>query len=282
MDITKQKITEDITKQKMADGIDEIAEGLQNALIDDDSEIQQIFDENEVHKSWKCFILEDESIKNGLNRAVTFLNNYDGDYIPDRKKILRAFHRDFECPSNIKAVILGHDPIPDTGLATGLAFSFPNGMTKGDLSGGYRGRAVLKFNNAIRKALRDENEKSLCNEYLAKNGILLLNTALTIGSGDWRQSEHFGTWKDFTFSLLKKLLLKIKQERNEDLIILCWGTNAKDIGERLQEEFFENNIMMNCDHPTYSTGDSNNFKTEAPEQFKKILEKHPNIFKRQQ
>lgn len=262
-----------------------------NGGADEDNSLETFLDENNVHKDWKDFILNDESVKSGLKKARKFLKGcgkkYEGkEYIPDNRIILRAFHADFGGPDNIKVVILGHDPIPNAELATGLSFSLPAEKTGGfsfpkqTPPGDVEGKSVIKFNQAVARAIA---ESSVCNEYMAKNGILLLNAALTVGRDEPRRDEHFEAWRNFTFNLLKTLLLKLKNDHNRDLIILCLGTNAMEIGKKLVK-FSENqeNIMLDCDHPTFTKRVSgNNFHTEAPKQFEKILKKYPDIFNKQ-
>ena len=98
-------------------------------------------------------------------------------------------------PCETKVVIIGQDPYHQHGQANGLAFSVKEGM-----------KIPPSLRN-IFKELGKTNNESGDLTYLAKQGVLLLNTTLTV-----RQSSpgsHVKIWKGFTKKLIENLCKKI-------------------------------------------------------------------------
>lgn len=115
---------------------------------------------------------------------------------PDISKLFRAFKA---CPySELKVVILGQDPYPQPGVATGLAFGNEN---KGDIS------PSLKIIMEELESIPDYNEwlflDKLSLEHWANQGILLLNSALTVEQN--KPGSHHEIWKYFIENLLRNL-----------------------------------------------------------------------------
>lgn len=118
---------------------------------------------------------------------------------PSKDKLFRAF--ELVKPEEVKFVILGQDPYPTEGHATGLAFSVPSTLKVLPPS--------LKnmFRNMVNKGHIPEIPKSGCLERWAMNkGILLMNCALTTEIGKSNAHEHI--WKDFTDKILSNFLKK--------------------------------------------------------------------------
>jgi uracil-DNA glycosylase len=111
-------------------------------------------------------------------------------------------------------VILGQDPYHD-GSATGLAFA-----NSGD---GPRISPSLAW---IKKALEHDYD-TLCLDFdygltsWAKQGVLLLNTALTVEKG--KAGSHTVLWNTFTKELLTSLT-----STKDDIIFVLWGKKAQD------------------------------------------------------
>jgi len=141
---------------------------------------------------------------------------------PRMPLMLEAFKR--VSPDDIKVVILGQDPTPQEGKATGRAFSVEDPLTVGSvmnilLEVALEGWSVNLFNGDLSKWERQ--------------GVLLLNSALTIGEiKDTGQKEsktkrkeksHLRYWCPFT-----KLLIKYISSLPEESVWMLWGNVAKD------------------------------------------------------
>ena len=114
---------------------------------------------------------------------------------------------------NANVVILGQDPYHGPDQAHGLAFSVRPGV------------AVPPSLKNIYKELAEDLGCSIPNHgYLvdwAKQGVLLLNTALTVRAG--QANSHRGKgWEDLTDSIIRHLNL-----RDKPVVFLLWGGNAR-------------------------------------------------------
>ena len=115
--------------------------------------------------------------------------------------------------SQAKAVILGQDPYHEPGQAHGLCFSVLKGtVPPPSLRNIYK---ELDDELGIPPASHGELTK------WAENGVLLLNTVLTVRRGQANSHKGMG-WEIFTDEVIRKL-----NERTEPMVFLLWGGNAK-------------------------------------------------------
>lgn len=112
-----------------------------------------------------------------------------------------------------KVLILGQDPYHDVGQAHGLAFSVKTGI-----------KIPPSLLNMY-KEIQDEYGFDIPNNgYLdswAKQGVLLLNTALTVRAHQANSHKGKG-WEIFTDSVISYLNM-----RDEPVIFVLWGSNAR-------------------------------------------------------
>lgn len=130
---------------------------------------------------------------------------------PSKKLIFNAFNL---CPfNNVKVVILGQDPYYRKEQATGLSFSVPKGI-KLPLS-------LRNIYKEIEDDLRNSMPKSGNLTRWAEQGVLLLNTTLTVRAGAANSHKNLG-WQEFTDAVIKAL-----SEHHEHIVFMLWGNNAK-------------------------------------------------------
>ena len=167
-----------------------------------------------IESSWKR-VLNDEFEQKyfiELTQEVKelYLNNTDRIF-PKGADIFRAFDL---CPfDQAKVIILGQDPYPTRGHAHGLSFSvndhvkpFPKSLKN----------IFSEINNDIGKPFPENGNLSRW----AEQGVLLLNTVLTVEEG--RPDSHKGIgWEQFTDSVIKVL-----STQKEHLIFMLWGAKA--------------------------------------------------------
>lgn len=158
-------------------------------------------------------ILEGEFAKEYYQKLRKFLiNEYRTKVIyPKMENIFSALK--FTSYKDTRVLILGQDPYHGPGQAHGLAFSVNPGIkTPPSLLNMY-------------KELKDELEVYIPNNgYLvpwAKQGVLLLNTALTVRAGEANSHSGMG-WEIFTDNIIKHL-----NDRTEPVIFVLWGNNAR-------------------------------------------------------
>ena len=159
-------------------------------------------------------ILKDEFDKQYYLALREFLiKEYKSHLIyPDKYKIFEALKlTDYE---DVKIVILGQDPYHGPNQAHGLAFSVSLGVP-----------IPPSLLNIYKELERDMNFRIPNHGYLvdwSKQGVLLLNTALTVRAG--MANSHRGKgWEVFTDQVIRHLSL-----REKPMVFLLWGKNAAE------------------------------------------------------
>lgn len=114
---------------------------------------------------------------------------------------------------NVKVVILGQDPYYGEGQAHGLAFSVKKGV-----------EVPPSLRNIYKEMASDigfEIPSHGCLESWAKQGVFLLNTALTVRRGQplSHRGKGWETFTDHVISLLSK--------RENPMVFMLWGANAR-------------------------------------------------------
>jgi len=119
--------------------------------------------------------------------------------------------------AKVKVVILGQDPYHSPGLAQGLAFSIPGNISTNS-------RAFPSSLRNISKALALEGFGTLPNGDLhswAEQGVLLLNTALSVRLGEAASHANLG-WKPLVDRLINALA-----KQKPHLVWMLWGGHAQ-------------------------------------------------------
>ena len=164
-----------------------------------------------IKNDWKE-LLKDEFEKDYYLKLRHFLvNEYNTEKIfPDKYDIFNALN--FTSYKDVKVVILGQDPYHGENQAHGLSFSVKPGIP-----------APPSLVN-IYKELRDDLGCFVPNNgYLKKwadQGVLLLNTSLTVRSGQANSHRNKG-WEHFTDKIISLL-----NDRIDPVIFILWGNNA--------------------------------------------------------
>ena len=157
-------------------------------------------------------LLKCELEKDYYKKLREFLvNEYNTKVIyPNAHDIFNALH--YTDYNDVKAVILGQDPYHGPNQAHGLSFSVKPGV-----------RIPPSLLNMY-KELRDDLGCFIPNngylEKWARQGVLLLNTALTVRQGEANSHKKIG-WEKFTDNIIELL-----NEREEPIVFILWGNNA--------------------------------------------------------
>lgn len=134
---------------------------------------------------------------------------------------------------DVKVVILGQDPYHGRGQSHGLAFSVKKGV-----------RIPPSLRNMYKEMNTDLGLPIPNNGYLekwAEEGVLLLNTALTVREADANSHSKIG-WEIFTDKIIKML-----NEREEPIVFILWGNNAKTKEEYITNK---NHYIIKSFHPS--------------------------------
>lgn len=113
----------------------------------------------------------------------------------------------------VKVVILGQDPYHGPGQAHGLCFSVQPGVP-----------APPSLQNIFKELHRDLNlpiPRHGCLQSWAEQGVLLLNTSLTVEQGRAASHAKVG-WQRFT-----DRIIHVVNERRPHLVFLLWGAHAQ-------------------------------------------------------
>lgn len=156
---------------------------------------------------------------------------------PEKEDVFSAFN--YCDVSDIKVVILGQDPYHGVGAsdqpqAHGLAFSVNPGV-----------KIPPSLAN-IYKELQSDIEGFITpnHGYLvewAKQGVLLLNTVLTVKQSEAHSHAKLG-WETFTNSIIEAL-----NEQSEQCVFMLWGSHAQKKGKNIN---LEKHLVLNEVHPS--------------------------------
>ncbi len=171
---------------------------------------------DDIFAKWqKCVPALNQNHHEALLSQIAQLRN-DGLYIyPPQHLIFNALTH---CePQNISVIILGQDPYHQPNQAQGLAFSVSEKIkTPPSL------RNILKeLHEDVHSNLHNSGQPSNDLTYLAKQGVLLLNTILTVEHSKPLSHENLG-WQAITKSILQYLA-----DLDNPLAILLWGKPAQ-------------------------------------------------------
>jgi uracil-DNA glycosylase len=133
---------------------------------------------------------------------------------PPPQKIFEAFN--YFPTSELKIVIIGQDPYHQPNQAHGLAFSVNDSIKiPPSLQNIFK-----EIDNSFEREYQSRDSGNLT--FWAKQGILLLNTTLTVRQS--KPNSHVKIWKGFTQKIIDYIL-----EEQENIIFMLWGNNAKSL-----------------------------------------------------
>lgn len=150
---------------------------------------------------------------------------------PEEKNVFTALElTPFE---SVKVVILGQDPYHGFGQAHGLSFSVQ------------KGTPLPPSLKNIYKELQEDIGGELPTEgdltHWAKQGVLLLNTVLTVEEGNANSHKGMG-WERLTNRLIESL-----NELNHPVIFILWGKPAQDKEKLIANT---NHVILKAPHPS--------------------------------
>lgn len=179
------------------------------------------------NKDWMN-ALRDEFKKEYFIRLFYFLREEEMEgknILPPLPDVFHAFRL---TPLNdVKVVILGQDPYPTRGDAHGLAFSVRRGVRiPRSLNNIYTELRSELQSNALNlpEASLDDDDTFFSDgnlESWSKQGVLLLNTVLTVNEGEPNSHRQKG-WEQFTDAAIRALV-----SRNQPMVFILWGANAQ-------------------------------------------------------
>ncbi|MHA8081980.1 uracil-DNA glycosylase [Aquirufa sp. A-Brett2-15D] len=169
---------------------------------------------------------------------------------PPAKFIFSAFqHSSFQ---KTKVVIIGQDPYHGVGQAQGLSFSVPKNFP---LPPSLRNIYKEIFNDL--KLIRLSGDLSPW----ANQGVLLLNTVLTVRSGEPGSHAKKG-WEKFTEEVISQL-----SQQKEAVVFVLWGAYAQKLAKHIDSQ---KHFVIQAAHPSPLSANRGGFFGTKP--FSKINE----------
>lgn len=178
-------------------------------------------------------LLKDEFSKDYYLSLREFLKNeYTTKIIyPDKYDIFNALH--YTSYKDVKVVILGQDPYHGPNQAHGLSFSVSPGV---------------KIPPSLLNIYKELNSDLGCyipnNGYLKKwadQGVLLLNTSLTVRAGEANSHKNKG-WDIFTDKIISLI-----NEKTDPVVFLLWGNNAINKKKLITNK---QHLILSSTHPS--------------------------------
>ena len=178
-------------------------------------------------------ILAEEMKKDYYQELQTFVQKRRQEVrvFPEENNVFNALElTPFE---SVKVVILGQDPYHGFGQAHGLSFSVQKGIPlPPSLKNIYK-----ELQEDIGGELQTEGDLS----YWAKQGVLLLNTVLTVEEGNANSHKGMG-WERLTNRLIESL-----NELKHPVIFILWGKPAQDKEKLITNP---NHVLLKAPHPS--------------------------------
>lgn len=185
-----------------------------------------------IPSTWEN-VLKEETKKDYFKQLEQFLTNEYNTHViyPPKSRILSALE---ETPyEKVKVVLLGQDPYHGEGQANGLAFSVAREVAiPPSLRNMYKELA-----NDLKLPVASHGDLTAW----AKQGVLLLNTALTVRQGHAHSHQNQG-WEIFTDTVIQRL-----NERTDPVIFLLWGNAAQ---QKKRQITGAQHIVLETSHPS--------------------------------
>lgn len=178
-------------------------------------------------------ILQNEFDKDYYQKLRSFLNEEYQKYqiFPKAQDLYNALR--YTPYHKVKLVILGQDPYHEPDQAIGLCFAVKKGVP-----------LPPSLKNIYKELSSDLHVKTPSHgdlSYLAKQGVLLLNTVLTVRCHQANSHANKG-WEILT----DKIIMELNQ-KDEPIVFLLWGNNA-----RSKKQFITNpkHLILESAHPS--------------------------------
>ncbi len=151
---------------------------------------------------------------------------------PPQKDVFNAFR--FTAFADVKVVILGQDPYHGPRQAHGLSFSVLPGIP-----------APPSLVNIYKELSTDIEGFQIpshgCLQSWAEQGVMLLNTVLTVEAGQAHSHANLG-WETFTDAVIAAL-----NRHREGVVFLLWGSHAQKKGQIIDRL---RHFVLTAPHPS--------------------------------
>lgn len=182
-------------------------------------------------------VLKEEFSKEYFLKLMNFIDDEYSKYnvYPEKKNIFKALNTtDFD---DVKIVILGQDPYHKKGQANGLAFSVSKGITVPPSL-----KNIFKELNSYNSTIVSTKSGDLTP--WAKDGVLLLNTILTVRENEAYSHSSTG-WEIFTDEIIKKISI-----REKPIVFMLWGNPSRKKKKLILQNKASQHLILEASHPS--------------------------------
>lgn len=184
-----------------------------------------------IRKSWYD-LLKSEFDKDYYKKLQGFLDYEYAHYevYPIADNVFNSLnHVAFD---DVKVVIIGQDPYHEPGQAQGLSFSVPENIEIPP--------SLINIMKEIESDLNVKCEKNGNLERWANQGVLLLNTVLTVRRG--QANSH----KDKGWETLTRKIIEFLGKREKPIVFLLWGSYAQSYSDLIGPQ----HLVLKAPHPS--------------------------------
>ena len=185
-----------------------------------------------ISKEWDELLKEDFNSESYLKLRAFLKTEYSTRTIyPSMYDIFNSMK--LTSLDKLKVVLLGQDPYHNQGQAMGLSFSVPKGVDKPP--------SLVNMFKELKSELGIDPPPHGDLTGWAKQGVLLLNTVLTVREHQANSHKGMG-WEKFTDSIIKKI-----SDNKEHVVFLLWDGNARSKKPLID---VKKHLILECAHPS--------------------------------
>lgn len=224
--------------------------------------ITQLQANKKINQSWNGFL----NMKVVQNELTNIQKSIGNNFTPSSNLVLRFLQNDL---NKVRVVIIGKDPYPQLGVATGRSFEVNFNTVKGK-NDWNNTNINISLKNIIKLIHKSSNNKQKADtitvvrndinnnnfnipspqkifDYWEKQGVLFLNSAFTCEIGNSKQSgSHIVYWKAFTQELLNYII----KNGEKDIKFFLWGEYSKNHQNLLLSSGVNQNNIYASAHPS--------------------------------
>uniref|UniRef100_A0A6C0BDL2 Uracil-DNA glycosylase-like domain-containing protein n=1 Tax=viral metagenome TaxID=1070528 RepID=A0A6C0BDL2_9ZZZZ len=194
-------------------------------------------------KGWEN-ILNTPEARSELARVFSKLQTKVGfgeTIFPKEELIFRAFN---ECPLHkLKVVIIGQDPYHK--IDSKLGVEMASGLAFSGIFDGEKPSSMIKIFKELERTFPEIQLEHYDLTSWARQGVLLLNTALTVRMGQANSHGKEKIWKYYIEYVIKRI-----SEDYPGVVFLLWGSHAKELRDRSDPVISPKAIVLKCGHPS--------------------------------
>jgi uracil-DNA glycosylase len=182
-----------------------------------------------MHPTWQLWLADGKGVLDELENKVLSASQVT----PELGLVMKVFESD---PESIRVVILGQDPYPTLGAATGMAFAMN--------SGNKTPKSLLNIAKELADDVGRETVSSASPDLSKwqKQGVFLLNRSLTTEVNKPGAHKSFG-WDEFTSLALRELLSR------KPVVLILWGAEAISLGRSVSQGI-ASCVLIESPHPS--------------------------------